>query len=32
MYENADFSPQMIKNLIREGEVKTTQALNERRN
>ena len=26
-YENADFSPQTIKNLIEEGEIKTNQAL-----
>jgi NTE family protein len=30
MYENADFSPEMIKNSIKEGEMKTTQALTER--
>ncbi len=28
MYENADFSPQTIKNSIKEGEMKTIQALN----
>jgi NTE family protein len=27
MYENADFSPETIKNLIKEGEMKTIQAL-----
>jgi NTE family protein len=27
MYENADFSPQTIKNSIKEGEAKTIQAL-----
>jgi NTE family protein len=27
MYENADFSPETIKNSIREGEMKTIQAL-----
>ena len=26
-YENADFSPQTIKNSIDEGEIKTTQAI-----
>ena len=30
MYENADFSPQTIKNSIKEGEMKTIQALNRR--
>lgn len=28
MYENADFSPEMIKNSI-NGDMRTTQALNE---
>jgi NTE family protein len=27
MYENADFSPETIKNSIKEGEMKTIQAL-----
>jgi hypothetical protein len=27
MYENADFSTETIKNLIKEGEMKTIQAL-----
>ena len=30
MYENADFSPQTIKNSIKEGEMKTIQALTRR--
>jgi NTE family protein len=30
MYENADFSPETIKNSIREGEMKTIQALQKR--
>lgn len=30
IYENADFSPQMIKALIREGETKTVEKLNRR--
>ena len=29
MDENADFSPEMIKNSIKEGEMRTTRVLNE---
>jgi NTE family protein len=29
IYENADFSPKVIKNSIREGEMKTNQILDE---
>jgi hypothetical protein len=29
MYENADFSPETNKNSIKEGELKTTQILDE---